>query len=479
MADKKRVVILGAGPAGLGAGYHLASNGYSVNIIDRAHYIGGASASFRIKDYIVDYGPHAFHIKKGKVTEIVQGLLGEDYVEVKRKSRLILDGKDLCYPLDIKEAIFNINPLLSLRIILDYLSVRLRNILLNKKKGYKTFEEWGTGAFGATLYRMAFGDYSEKMWGLSGKKLSSKLAQQKLLKLNLWKLILKVLGIVDTTFEGGVTQYYDMYPPLGIGTIFDKMASEITNHSGNKIYLDAKALKIDSSDGLANNIQFIFSGKRISVGFDYLISTIPLKYLSEYLVGQKDKEIFTVASQLKYRDLRIIYIVLDKDYYSDAHWVYLLDPHFKFNRLSEQKNLNKDSSPAGRTVISLDIACNENDRTWNMSDRELFRLALNDLGHMGIEESHTLDHFNLKLKDVYPVYDLGFDARLKELFYALGEYANIYSTGRQGLFLNNDIHDSVEMGMQAAEFVLREAKSRNWYEYVNKYIEEKLEGNVK
>ncbi|TAN62373.1 hypothetical protein EPN16_01665 [bacterium] len=479
MAEMKKVVILGAGPAGLGAGFHLSRKGYSVSIIDRAHYIGGASASFRIKDYIVDYGPHAFHIKNEGITRMVKGLLAEDYVEVKRKSRLILDGKDLHYPLDIREALFKINPLLSLKILADYILIRCRNILLKKNRRFGTFEEWGTYAFGRTLYRLAFGDYSEKMWGVSGKLLSSKLAQQKLLKLDLWKLILKVLGIVDTTFEGGVTQYYDMYPPFGIGTIFERMSAEIRKNSGSEILLNAQILKICRSQGRPDNIGLICGGKERRIAFDYLISTIPLKYLSGYLNDGKDSAMNSLCAGLNYRDLRIIYIVLDKDYYSDAHWIYLLDPHFKFNRLSEQKNLNKDSSPQGRTVISLDIACNEGDRIWNMADEEFFQLAMGDLGYMGIERSHILDHFNLKLKDVYPVYSLDFDARLAGIFVELSKHENIYSTGRQGLFLNNDIHDSMDMGIKAAEFVLRGEASGGWHDYVSGYIKERLEGNKK
>ena len=105
MSDKKRVAILGAGPAGLGAGYYLASKGYAVSIIDRANYVGGASASFKIKDYIVDYGPHAFHIKQKRIVKMVRDLIRDDYVEVKRNTRLILDSRNLRYPLNIKEAL--------------------------------------------------------------------------------------------------------------------------------------------------------------------------------------------------------------------------------------------------------------------------------------------------------------------------------------------------------------------------------------
>jgi protoporphyrinogen oxidase len=473
--DKKRVVILGAGPCGLGAGYNLMQKGYQVYIIDRAHYVGGASASFRIKDYIVDYGPHAFHVKDEGIVRMITDLIGDGYNKVRRNSRLILDGKNLQYPLNIKEALLKISPLLSLKILIDYLVVRVKSYIF-KSNQIQTFQDWGIEAFGNTLYRLAFGNYSEKMWGVSGSQLSCKLAQQKLLKLNLLKIILKVLGITDATFEGGVAEYYDLYPRLGIGVIFEEMRDRILKGNKNEIHLDAKILDINASGNKLENICFENNGRRISRDFDYLISTIPLKYLSEYLFLPERDRIKVLAQQLKYRDIRIIYVVLDKDYFSDIHWIYLLDSHFRFNRLSEQKNLNRESSPSGKTVISLDISCNFGDEIWNMTDEDFFKLALSDLFHLGIEESHISDYFSLKLQDVYPIYDLNFDIHLKGILKIIEQYPNLYLTGRQGLFLNNDIHDSIEMGKLCSMFILKEKSSHDWYEFIGEYIRNKLEG---
>lgn len=474
-----RVVILGAGAAGLGAAYFLSQNGYKVTVLDRAHYLGGASASFKIKDYIVDYGPHAFHIKNKEIVKLVEDLVGDDCIKVKRKSRLILDGKNLQYPLNIKEAFFKINPVLSSKIILDYLKVKISRIM--NPKGYKinSFEDWGIDAFGYTLYRLAFGDYSEKMWGVSGKKLARELAQQKLLKLDLKKLILKVFGIGDSTMEGGIREFYDLYPRFGIGTIFDKMAEVILKDGSNKIYLDTQITRVESSDGKATKVHIQKAGAAETIESDYIVSSIPLKYLANYLLPQANEGLPKILSTLNYRDVRIIYIVLDKDYYSDVHWFYLLDSHFKFNRLSEQKNLNKESSPPGKTVISLDIACNNGDRIWDMPGKELFKLALNDIGHMGIEKDHILDYFTLRLEDVYPIYNLGFKNSFDELLNILAGYRNVYSTGRQGLFLNNDIHDSLEMGTMAGKFVLDGKDSIKWYDHIGRYISNRLEGNIK
>lgn len=477
MAVKKRVVILGAGPAGLGAAHYLAQRGYNVAVIDRAHYLGGASASFRIKDYIVDYGPHAFHIKKNEIVDMVVNLIGDKFNKVKRNSRLILDGKNLQYPLNIKEALLKINPLCSLKILTDYIYARIKNLVC--KKTARTFQDWGINAFGDTLYRLAFGNYSEKMWGLSGEQLSCKLAQQKLLKLNLSKIIFRLLGIGDVTFEGGVTEYYDLYPRFGIGTIFEKMGDEVLRRPANKIYLDAKILNVNVDGGKSVKVFFEFNGSKVTLEFDFLISTIPLKYLCEYLSASKKENLGEGSKRLQYRDIRIIYVVLDKDYYSNVHWIYLLDEHYNFNRLSEQKNLNKESSPEGRTVISLDIACTYNDEVWNLNEEDFFELALGDLTHLKIERSHILDYFSLKLRDVYPVYTLNFEKDLQSVFQAIMKYPNIYSTGRQGLFLNNDIHDSIEMGQLCSKFIISNKNSDEWYPFISEHVRKSLEGGKK
>ncbi len=478
MSTKKRVVILGAGPSGLGAAYSLSQNGYDVTVLDRAHYLGGASASFRIKDYIVDYGPHAFHIKKPEIVDMVKDFIEDDFVKVKRKSRLILDGKNLSYPLNIKEALFKINPLLSFRIVFDYCLARFK-YLNTSKHSVKTFEDWGVRAFGYKLYRLAFGDYSEKMWGMPGSELSEKLAQQKLQRLNLTKLLFNLFGIGDRALEGGVTEYFDMYPRYGIGTLFNRMSERILKNKKNNIYLEIKVLGIDVENNKPRRIRFQDNGNLKEIDFDYLISSIPLKYLTEYLDSPLGKEGSSIANELKYKDIRVIYVILDRDYYSDVHWFYLLDSHFRFNRLSEQKNLNKESSPEGKTVISLDISCNRGDKIWNMSEQELFDLALKDLFHLGLERSHISDYFSLRLQDVYPIYSLGFDKHLKKIISLLSQYENVYSTGRQGLFLNNDIHDSLEMGVLMGKFVSEGKDSAKWYDYIGEYISKKLEGSIK
>ena len=62
----ERVVIIGAGPAGLAAAYHLLKNGegkYQVTILEATEEIGGISRTVNYKGNRMDIGGHRFFTK--------------------------------------------------------------------------------------------------------------------------------------------------------------------------------------------------------------------------------------------------------------------------------------------------------------------------------------------------------------------------------------------------------------------------------
>ena len=67
MSVKKKVFILGAGPAGLITGWLLAKQGWSVKIFEKQNIVGGMSRSWRWNKYILDTGPHIFHTSNKKL----------------------------------------------------------------------------------------------------------------------------------------------------------------------------------------------------------------------------------------------------------------------------------------------------------------------------------------------------------------------------------------------------------------------------
>ncbi|HJW36728.1 MAG TPA: FAD/NAD(P)-binding protein, partial [Actinomycetes bacterium] len=61
MAEPADLVVLGAGPAGVGAAYRTARAGHRVVVLERAPGPGGAAASFELDGIRVDHGSHRLH----------------------------------------------------------------------------------------------------------------------------------------------------------------------------------------------------------------------------------------------------------------------------------------------------------------------------------------------------------------------------------------------------------------------------------
>ena len=135
---------------------------------------------------------------------------------------------------------------------------------------------------------------------------------------------------------------------------------------------------------------------------------------------------------------------------TDYHWVYLLDEHFRVNRLSEQKNVSPHMVPHDRTVLCIELSLWKDEPLWQASDEEIYRLALRDLMKMGydVTEDEVDSYHVTDIPTAYPVYELNFEDHLIPVLDGVHEVANLLTLGRHGLFLNNSMDDNVLLGMK-------------------------------
>lgn len=63
MADKKHIIIVGAGPGGLTAAMLLAHRGFRVTVAEKADRVGGRNAELKLGNYSFDTGPTFLHQK--------------------------------------------------------------------------------------------------------------------------------------------------------------------------------------------------------------------------------------------------------------------------------------------------------------------------------------------------------------------------------------------------------------------------------
>lgn len=453
------VVILGAGPAGLACAYEIQRNSDArVILLDKASCVGGMGASYNWKNMRLDYGPHTFHKRGGDAEQLVRALFADDpdaLIEGRKNVFVYLRGKRFRYPLQVEEVVRKFNPLLTLRILLEFFLTSLFHAIVSIP--IQNFEDWGRKRFGSTLYRLSFGNYTEKVWKTSAQNLSEKFASEKIQGFSFINLLLKILKI-----GGQVTEPYFqkwIYHKGGCAKIFEKMAEEIVK-AGGTIYLDAAIESIAHTDQEIKKIVFRQGDSYIEEDCTFLVNTIPLQSLFQY-INDVPFSVRNAAQKLRSLSLLIVNIEFAQEKISDAHWFYCLDNNVRFNRVTEQKNICNLGFDGNRTVLSFELTCNPEDDTWNLSDEEIYNLVLSDCKYFPfIDKDCIMDYMVVRVPNVYELYLKDFDRHLDLVISFLLQFKNLASIGRRGLFLQGDMHQAVQMGIEFAR-IWRDGFTRN------------------
>jgi len=192
---------------------------------------------------------------------------------------------------------------------------------------------------------------------------------------------------------------------------------------------------------------------KLPIYCDYVISSIPLPELLTVL-GRSDGRFLPLAPRLSFRHILLIYVVLDIPRFSRAHWTYLVDDRFHFHRISEQKNLSAACAPPDKTVLTMEISCSGEDPMWNWEPHQFREMVKRDLAFFKIPDESILNLYSSKLEDAYPIYAIDFEKGLASCLEELASVPGLITTGRQGLFLDIDMHDAMVLGEKAVESVL-------------------------
>jgi len=472
-----RIVVLGGGPAGMAAAWRLSELGCPVTVLEKDGAVGGMGKTITVGKYAVDYGPHTFHIRETEesraIHEAIRPFFGEDPLILTRGTRVLLRGKEYVYPLEMLQVLTGVSPLLSARIVFDYLLATMRSALAPARKEH-SFEEWGVRNLGRTLYDLCFGLYSARVWGLPTSQISSKQAQR-VAKLNLKNVILRSLGIKadPATY---FTKY--MYPRKGISVLFERMAAEVTRR-GNLVMLESPVVRVERDGNRAARVVYQQNGREQAIDCAGVISTLPLPQLVGMITPALPPAIAAHAAKLRYRSLKLIYIALKRPQLTDYHWVYLLDEHYRVNRMSEQKNVSSEMVPADRTILCIELSCWRDEPVWKASDEEVYRIALKDLLKMGfgVREDEVEDYYVADIATAYPVYELNFEDHLIPVLEGVHGVTNLLTLGRHGLFLNNSMDDNVLLGMKVADRIAKGGfNSRAWLTEMLAFMNLRFEG---
>ena len=446
--NAKKVIVIGAGSAGLTAAYELCKAGIESVVIEKDNIVGGLARTVNYNGYHFDVGGHRFFTKVKVVEDMWREVLGEDFLRRNRLSRIYYNKRLFYYPLRASNALLGLGLWNSFLILLSYFKAQLF-----PEKPEKTFEQWVSNRFGKRLYKIFFKTYTEKVWGMACSQISAEWAAQRIKGLSLLTALKNALLKQRNYHKGAVIKtLIDTfnYPRLGPGMMW-KAVANIVQQNGSKVQLGVEVEKILWTNNQVDAVEVKINRQRELVEGTHFISSMPIRELIQKFEPAVPEKVRKAAMDLSYRDfLTVVLIINKRDVFPD-NWIYIHDPSVKVGRIQNFKNWSPYMVPdPNKTCLGLEYFCFEGDGLWTMSDQELVELGKKELEILGlIQASDVEDGTVVRVPKAYPVYDSTYRESLQTIRQFLSRIYNLQLVGRNGMHKYNNQDHSMLTAMLA------------------------------
>jgi protoporphyrinogen oxidase len=470
-----KTIIIGAGPAGLTAANELLTLGRSAEVYEKDAVVGGISRTAKYRGYRFDIGGHRFFTKVPAVQELWEEVLGEDFLERPRLSRIYYNDNFFDYPLKPLNALRGLGPIEAGRVGLSYLWAQVA-----PHPNENNFEEWVTNRFGRRLYEVFFKTYTEKVWGMPCTEISADWAAQRIKNLDLFKAVKNsLIGSVGDSEV--ITTLIDRfhYPRLGPGMMWERLAERL-EESGTPVHLETAAKLLHHRDSriTAVTVEAPEGGGDWELPAEHVISSMPLRELLSSFTPSPPAEIGEAARRLRYRDfLTVVLIVKQKEVFPD-NWIYIHSPEVRVGRVQNFGSWSPEMVPdASTTSLGLEYFVQQGDELWSSSDEALLELGARELDALGlVSEEDVIDGTVVRMPKAYPVYDDLYKEVLALIRGYLAGFPNLQVIGRNGQHRYNNQDHSMLAGMLAARNVVGETHDVWAVNVEQQYHEEVADG---
>jgi protoporphyrinogen oxidase len=442
-----RVLIAGAGPAGLTAAYELCRRGAAPIVLERDSIVGGIARTEQFQGYRFDIGGHRFFTKLPEISRIWDEVLGDKFLRVSRLSRIYYNGKFFFYPLKLGNVIHGLGVWNSFLIFLSFL-----HALISPYPEEKNLEEWVSNRFGKRLYRTFFKTYTEKVWGMPCTSIRAEWAAQRIKGLSLRTAVQNALfGNRNGRIKSLIEEF--LYPERGPGMMWEAF-QDLINRRGGQVLVRHQVFKIlRTEDHIGAFVVTGPEGRHEAMAGTHFISSAPVSEVIAQLDPPPPEEVLRAAAGLKYRDFLTVCLVVDHPDLFPDNWIYIHSPEVRMGRLQNFKNWSRHMIPdAGKTSLGVEYFVNENDDLWSMPDQDLIALASAESQRIGLTRGAAIETGAVfRQKKAYPVYDETYGERLAVIESFLRGFKNLQMIGRNGLHKYNNQDHSMMTGILAVE----------------------------
>lgn len=443
----KRIVILGAGPTGLGAAYRLQELGYeNWDIYEQHDYIGGLATSFKDEQgFTWDIGGHVLFSHYKYYDELLEKLIGQDYTEIMRESWIWMQERFVPYP--FQNNIKYLTRESVLECVLGLIEAQ------RETRGSENFQEWILETFGEGIARLFMLPYNFKVWAHPPSMMSKQWMAERVSVVDTERVLSNVILDRDDLSWGPNNRF--KYPlDGGTGAIYNAFGPYIENHlhlnrQARSVDLDTK--RIEFSDGSVTE-------------YDVLISTLPLDQLVTWSSGVP-ASVRRAATDLIHSSSYIVGIGVNRPCPSNKCWMYFPEEDAPFYRVTYLSNYSPKIAPDDQHFALLTETSYSR---WKPESKETIVDRVVD----GLINTHLLEEADRErivsryLIDVsysYPVPTLRRDDALATIQPFLME-RDVYSRGRFGAWMYEigNMDHSVMQGVEVVNQLLQGEKETTW-----------------
>jgi protoporphyrinogen oxidase len=435
-------VVIGAGPAGLTAGYELAKLGFRPIVLEQQNLVGGLASTAQYRGYYFDMGGHRFFTQVDEVKKMWQEVLRENFLCRPRLSRIYYDGKFFFYPLRPLNALKGLGLWEGLLIVLSYLKWQL---LPYRRED--TFEQWVTNRFGKRLFQTFFKAYTEKVWGISCSELKAEWAAQRIKDLSLRTALVSMFLKPKTTIKTLIEEFD--YPRYGPGMMWNAVKSEIERRAGT-VLMEAEVVRVNRTGRRIDSVVVRHHGREETIQGTNFISSMPVTEFVRRL-ERPPTAVVDAAARLRHRDFLTVVCIVNKPELFPDNWIYVHDPEVQVGRIQNFKNWSPDMVPdSTKTSLGLEYFCTEGDALWTMRDEELIQLATCELERIGLcRAADVEDGCVVRVPKAYPVYGSDYREALAVVREFVDSLENFRTIGRNGLHRYDNQDHAMLTGMLA------------------------------
>ena len=466
------LVIIGAGPAGLTAAYELSDSDKKVIILEKKHQVGGLAETKVFESYRYDIGPHRFFTKNKEVYQLFLKMLGEDAVEVNRKTRILFKNSYFDYPLTPINALFGLGIGESIVIGFSYIFARIKSYLKISK--INNFEDWVVDRFGRKLFNNFFKNYTEKVWGIDCKDIGSDWAAQRIKGLSLSTAIkFALFPNSKKRPKTLVDKFY--YPRLGAGMLWEKFEDYITKQD-IEVAKNKKVIAVKSNGDYFSVTFEDTDGSQTSIDTKNIFFSNPLLEFIDIFEADVPEAVINSAKSLNYRNHISVHVTIDKKLFDD-NWIYIHSPNLNMARIADFTNFSDDMSEKGTYPLTLEYFCFEDDKIWNQKNSDIIEFALRELKNIFDEEFNVIHSEVSRNAKAYPVIKTGYQEHIDVIKNWLSDLQNITAIGRSGMFKYNNQDHAMATGLYAARTLLGHGEFDPWEVNVDGEYHEEVTNN--